>query len=282
MAAGQLLVPYSSPALTVIGQIAAGTTMTVFNTGTLTLATLYADFGLTTPIFNPQTANSAGRFTDQTTVIWASDAQAYDVALAFPDGSNLTFDNIFVLEGQSSTSGFAPINSPAFTGVPTAPTPATNDNTNKLATTAFVKNQNYAPVASPSFTGSPTAPTPAPGNNSTNLATTAFVEAAITGGTAFGLTSFEMVLPNGFYLKGGQSLQSITSPTTKSITFVNAFPTGCFYADAIIYNPSTSSSTVTGTSLVTSSTSGATFLFNGFQSGSYNAVPGFYWWAIGY
>jgi hypothetical protein len=35
------------------------------------------------------------------------------------------------------------LNSPAFTGTPTGPTPATADNTTKLATTAFVKAQGY-------------------------------------------------------------------------------------------------------------------------------------------
>jgi hypothetical protein len=35
-------------------------------------------------------------------------------------------------------SGFAPINSPAFTGTPTAPTPGAGDNSTNLATTAFV------------------------------------------------------------------------------------------------------------------------------------------------
>jgi len=38
---------------------------------------------------------------------------------------------------------FAPIDSPALTGVPTSTTPGTSDNTTKIATTAFVKAQNY-------------------------------------------------------------------------------------------------------------------------------------------
>ena len=38
-----------------------------------------------------------------------------------------------------SISGLAPLASPAFTGTPTAPTPAANDNSMKVATTAFVK-----------------------------------------------------------------------------------------------------------------------------------------------
>ena len=38
-----------------------------------------------------------------------------------------------------------------------------------------------APLASPAFSGNPTAPTPAAGDSDTSIATTAFVGAAITG-----------------------------------------------------------------------------------------------------
>src|ERR1017187_619453 len=41
-----------------------------------------------------------------------------------------------------------------------------------------------APLNSPAFTGTPTAPTPTPGDNTTKLATTAFVTAAGGGGGA--------------------------------------------------------------------------------------------------
>jgi hypothetical protein len=45
-------------------------------------------------------------------------------------------------------------------------------------------NQNYATLASPAFTGVPTAPTPVSTDNSTTLATTAFVQSAVgTPGT---------------------------------------------------------------------------------------------------
>ena len=37
----------------------------------------------------------------------------------------------------------------------------------------------YAPIGSPAFTGDPTAPTPAYGDNDTSVATTAFVQAAV-------------------------------------------------------------------------------------------------------
>ena len=58
--------------------------------------------------------------------------------------------------------------SPAFTGVPTAPTASTGTSTTQIATTAFV-------TSSPQFTGTPIAPTASTGTSTTQLATTAFV-----------------------------------------------------------------------------------------------------------
>jgi hypothetical protein len=114
-------------------------------------------------------------------------------------------------------SAYAPLNSPVFTGTPSAPTPAPGSNTGQLATTAFVAaavsastsgvasfntrtgvvtltaaditGAGGAPIASPAFTGVPAAPTAAPGTGTTQLATTAFVAAAITSMTA-GVSSF--------------------------------------------------------------------------------------------
>jgi hypothetical protein len=85
-------------------------------------------------------------------------------------------------------SSYAPKNNPEFTGTPLAPTPATADDSTKIATTAFVKAQgyvlsssfslgNYAPLISPSLSGTPLAPTPATADDSTKIATTAFVKA---------------------------------------------------------------------------------------------------------
>ena len=45
-------------------------------------------------------------------------------------------------------------------------------------TTISYDNTTYAPLASPAFTGTPTAPTPSANDNSTKLATTAYVDAA--------------------------------------------------------------------------------------------------------
>ncbi len=47
----------------------------------------------------------------------------------------------------------APLASPAFTGTPTAPTPATADNSTRIATTAYVQGQGYLSSAVTSFNG---------------------------------------------------------------------------------------------------------------------------------
>lgn len=69
----------------------------------------------------------------------------------------------------------ANLNSPTFTGVPSAPTPDVGDNSTKIATTAFVAT-SFSPLSSPTFTGTPTAPTATSGTASTQIATTAFVD----------------------------------------------------------------------------------------------------------
>ena len=112
--------------------------------------------------------------------------------------------------GDITNAGGAPIVSPAFTGVPTAPTAAQGDASSQVATDAFVSNAiaggtvttwngrrgavsltlsdvqsvGGAPIASPSFTGTPVVPTAAPGTANGQAASTAFVENAITAGTA--------------------------------------------------------------------------------------------------
>lgn len=87
----------------------------------------------------------------------------------------------------------APLDSPHFTGDPTAPNPAPGDDDTSLATTSWVKAlihdpdlSGLAPIASPHFSGDPTAPTPATIDNDTSIATTAFVKAAIAAGAGGG------------------------------------------------------------------------------------------------
>jgi hypothetical protein len=101
------------------------------------------------------------------------------------------------------TTGWAPIVSPNFQGIPTAPTAAPGTSTSQLATTAFVMaaitshiagvaswnnrtgnvvlmlqdilDAGGAPLDSPQFTGTPTGPNPPPYDVSQRLATTSWV-----------------------------------------------------------------------------------------------------------
>lgn len=59
-----------------------------------------------------------------------------------------------------------------------------NGVTGKVIKDSTVLLSSLAPLLSPAFTGIPTAPTAPPGTNTTQLATTAYVTAAITAGTA--------------------------------------------------------------------------------------------------
>jgi len=85
-------------------------------------------------------------------------------------------------------SGLAILNSPAFTGTPTAPTPTLGDSSTRLATAAFVQNtinaRGFAPAHNPTFTGTATAPTLPEGDDANNIATTAFVARAILAGAS--------------------------------------------------------------------------------------------------
>lgn len=80
----------------------------------------------------------------------------------------------------------AAVASPAFSGVPTAPTAAAGTSSTQVATTAFVTAADNlkAPLASPTFTGVPTAPTPTLGDNTTKLATMAAIRTAMLGTVA--------------------------------------------------------------------------------------------------
>jgi len=71
--------------------------------------------------------------------------------------------------------------SPTLTGTPTAPTQAADDDSTKIATTAFVKDvvADYATLESPALTGTPTAPTQSASDNSTKIATTAHVKSVV-------------------------------------------------------------------------------------------------------
>jgi hypothetical protein len=117
---------------------------------------------------------------------------------------NTRSGNVVLSLADVTTAGGAPVASPAFSGIPTAPTATAGTNTTQIATTQFVATAlggvvtafngrtgsvslqwndvsavGGAPVASPVFTGIPQGPTAAPGTSNTELATTQFVMQAV-------------------------------------------------------------------------------------------------------
>jgi len=117
--------------------------------------------------------------------------------------------------------------SPAFTGVPTAPTPDYGTNTIQLATTAFVQGEKL----SPAFTGTPTAPTASSATSTQQIATTAFVQAqkaspAFTGTptapTAAAGTNTTQLATTEFTTDAVATLEASTTATTNSLQALKA------------------------------------------------------------
>ena len=154
--------------------------------------------------------------------------------------------------GDVTGVGGAPIASPAFTGAPTAPTPAPGDNSTAIATTAFVAAgfvpsgglSGFAPINSPAFTGIPTAPTPTPGTNTGQLATTAYVVAAVVASTT-GVASFntrtgaivlnttDITTAGGAVLASPAFTGTPTAPTAAGGTATTQIATTAFVTAAI-------------------------------------------------
>jgi len=112
---------------------------------------------------------------------WATLSKS-DVGLSLVDNTR-DVDKPLSLVAQEALNAKAPLNSPAFTGTPTAPTPAASANTPQIATAAFVQGlvATKAPLASPTFTGTPTAPTASSSADSAQIANTAWVRDRLSG-----------------------------------------------------------------------------------------------------
>lgn len=191
----------------------------------------------------------------------------------------------------NQVTGAAPLASPALTGNPTAPTPATSDNSTALATTAYVQAQGYltvapvtsvcgntgaiteaelvaaglAPLASPTFTGTPVGPTATVGTNTTQLATCAFVLA--NSSTPAGST--DQIQFNGGTGFGASS--SLTwNPADSNITIGTALVGGWHFASSyLVVGNSALNQTVNGNYALIQSNSGVTSL-NSAGSGNLN------------
>lgn len=201
---------------------------------------------------------------------------ATDVSQTIPDaigesisGPSVAGDeNIVIFDGTTGTKAkdsgvnivdVALLNSPNFTGIPTAPTAAPGNNTTQLATTAFVQGEvaagvdgpaaatnnaialfdgitgklikdsatlltSLAPLASPALTGNPTAPNQTLGDNDTSIANTAFVQAAITNLSASAAS---------FSAHNNGVAQSIPNAAWTKLTFsTEAFDVGSKFASS--------------------------------------------------
>lgn len=206
---------------------------------------------------------------------------------AFGDASNRIATTLFVDDSMADLeqrilaevappidiSLYAPLNSPAFSGIPSAPTANVGTSTGQLATTAFVHNAvtaattgvasfntrtgavvltladvtgaGGAPLAGPIFTGTPQAPTVAPGDSSTKLATTAFVAAAIAAIPTAGVASFntrtgavvlntaDITGAGGAVLASPALTGTPTAPTATAGTNTTQLATTAFVAAAV-------------------------------------------------
>jgi hypothetical protein len=123
----------------------------------------------------------------------------------------------------SNTSSIATINttlgtkadiaSPAFTGVPTAPTPATNDNSTTLATTAYVKS-NLSTVSSGTLTGTTLAST-ITGSSLTSVGT---ITSGTWSGTVIGSNVGGAGAVNGIMKANGSGVVSAAVAGTDFLT----------------------------------------------------------------
>lgn len=99
------------------------------------------------------------------------------------DGATHWNDLPYSVQATVDLSAYAKLDTPVFTGNPTAPTRGPLDDTDSIATTAHVKD---VLAASPALGGDPTAPTPSLLDNDTSIATTAFVKGVLLNSPLLG------------------------------------------------------------------------------------------------
>lgn len=97
--AGRIIIDGVNPALDSNGKPDAGARLFFFRNGTTVLQSVYSDAALATPLLNPVSCNSAGRFV----TIWAPDDAVYSVKWTLSSGTIITFDDIAPV-GTSATA----------------------------------------------------------------------------------------------------------------------------------------------------------------------------------
>lgn len=101
--AGRIILGTANPSLDDNGEIAAGSTLTFYDTLTTTLASIYDGSSLATPLANPLTCDASGEFPQ----VWGPSLAAYSVKWSRPGLADITYDNIFVTSdgGQALNYG---------------------------------------------------------------------------------------------------------------------------------------------------------------------------------
>lgn len=120
--------------------------------------------GLSTPTYNDTTGvismslSQDLRSSASPTFVSITSTQATGTApFTVTSTTAVTNLNADLLDGQHGIY-YAPINSPVFTGIPTASTASVDTNTTQIATTAYVIGQGYAKLTSPTFVTNITTP----------------------------------------------------------------------------------------------------------------------------
>lgn len=134
-------------------------------------------------------------------------------------------------------------------------------------------------LASAALTGTPTAPTPATGDNSTRVATTAFTAGSLVlSGTSFSMTFPGGFILKGGLAQGGAGLGAII--LSFAGLGIAAFPTACFGGICGTINRNGAGSSGTGyTSAV--SAAGMTIFVDEQQLGAGTGNRGGFWLAVG-
>jgi hypothetical protein len=124
--------------------------------------------------------------------------------------------------GTAQWAAIAPLNSPTFTGAPSAPTPPAGDSTTKLATTAFVKNVIATLGFGSTFSGLKIVTT----SNTQRTITANRVILTSAGGASVAVSAVNQLWASGTTGAGGLDTGTIDANT--------------WYYDYLIYNANTS------------------------------------------
>jgi len=106
------------------------------------------------------------------------DATGWNGSLS-PPSQNAVRDVIVALPTLLNLAQYAPRASPALTGTPTTPTPATNSNNTQIANTIWARSV-FAPLESPNLVGNPSTTVPATNDDSGRIAPTSWVRTTAT------------------------------------------------------------------------------------------------------